>query len=147
MNLFRPSSGGGRGTRGAAVVALALLAAAAVVSSCLVDPVVRFTTSWASVDSVSVVTVTADAADLTIHGSKPTPCHEIPDPTPGIEAAAASVKIRMTSRTESSVACAQVIAPYAKDVRVEGLSVGRWTVNVEGGNDSVRVEIDVPGRP
>ena len=82
--------------------------------------------SWASADSVEVLSVSPLTVQFDVSGSKPTPCHEIIEPVITEDTKNRQVTVRMRSRVATDVVCVTVIGSYEKTIDVRVSTSGVW---------------------
>jgi hypothetical protein len=80
--------------------------------------------------------------DVAITGDLPTPAYELVEPD--VQRNEKVVTIHLASRLKNGAMSIQVLAPFRRDVLIQDLEPGAWTVNVEaagGAHQSVRVQV------
>jgi hypothetical protein len=100
--------------------------------------------SWASVDSVQVLSVTQAKARFHVFGTKPTPCHEVIEPSVVVDNVERRFSVEMRSRIDRKVTCVTVIAPHRTNVEIPVRGPGGWEFWFFGLGDTVAVGVNVP---
>jgi hypothetical protein len=100
--------------------------------------------SWASADSVEVLSAAMPAVQFRVLGAKPTPCHEVIAPVITEDQSGRRVNVRMRSRTGTDVVCIQVLGSHETTILVPVSAPGVWEFTFQDGPGTETViEVDV----
>jgi hypothetical protein len=106
----------------------------------------EYLVSWASADSVEVLSVRALAVEFDVFGAKPTPCYEIIEPLISEDANEKRVTVEMRSRIRREVICIQMLGSHQTRVLVPVSESGAWEFafhsNLEG--EPIVIGVTVP---
>lgn len=117
---------------------------ALVLAGCLGEDVgPGYVSSWASVDSVKVVSARVPTVLFLVVGSKPTPCHEVVDPAITQDAKHHRVIIEVSSRVPKDRLCIQVLSSYEKLLEVPVSEPGEWECVFRGSPSGEELVITV----
>ncbi|UCF78121.1 MAG: hypothetical protein JSW03_08405 [Candidatus Eiseniibacteriota bacterium] len=119
-----------------------------VLAGCLhEDSTPEYLTSWASADSVEVLSVEGLSVEFEVFGAKPTPCHEVIDPAVTEEVPERRVTVQMRSRIRRDTICIQVIASHRTTIVVTVSAPGAWEFEFRDsfGDEPIVIGVNVPG--
>jgi hypothetical protein len=86
----------------------------------------RYVISWASADSVVVLSARALTVQFEVFGAKPTPCHEVIEPVITEDGSTRRVTVEMRSRVRRNIGCVQVLASHQTTIVVPVSASGAW---------------------
>jgi hypothetical protein len=100
--------------------------------------------SWASADSVEVLSAIMPTVQFRVFGAKPTPCHEVIAPVVTEDRTGRRVNVRMRSRMGNDVICVQVVDSHVTIIPVTVSAPGAWEFAFHDGlGGETVIDVDV----